>query len=111
MNTRLLVTLLAISAIFIFGTAIAPAAPDQPHMRAAVDLLNAAKTAENPLPALRAAKKHLHAARRNKRGERRDALEAVDEAIALATVGDKNKMRQKIDHAVAQIHSGMSKAR
>jgi hypothetical protein len=50
-------------------------------------------------------------ARPNKHGERVDAIEAVDEAIALATVGDKSKMLQKIDHAVAQVYSGMRKAR
>ncbi|MFN2507562.1 MAG: hypothetical protein ABR589_02180 [Chthoniobacterales bacterium] len=107
----LLMTLSAILLVCFADAPVALAAPDQPQMRAAIDLLNAAKKAENPLPVLRAAKKHLEKGRHNKGGERRDALEAVNAAIAEATVGDKNKMNQKIDHAVAQIHLGMSKAR
>ncbi|MFN2507915.1 MAG: hypothetical protein ABR589_03985 [Chthoniobacterales bacterium] len=105
--------LVAISAAVISLTlaGLGFASPDQPHMRAALGLLNAARTAENPLPVLKAAKKQLREARHNKGGERLDALAAVDEAIALAMVGDKNKMVQKIDHAIAQVHSGIHKGR
>ncbi len=103
--------IISVALICCCSSTLTFAAPDQPRMRAAIDLLNAAKTAESPLPVLRAAKKKLHEARPNKHGERLDAIEAVNEAIALATVGDKNKMVQKIDHAVAQVYSGMRKAR
>jgi hypothetical protein len=86
-------------------------APDQPHMRAAIELLQAAKKAEKPLPMLSAAKKHIQKAAKNKKGERIDALKAVNEAIACATVGDKEKLEQKVNHAIAQLHSGMAKAK
>ena len=80
-------------------------------MRAAVELLQSAKKAEKPLPMLTAAKKHIQKARPNKKGERYDALEAVNEAIAQATAGDREKMEQKINHAISQLHSGMAKAK
>jgi len=83
---------------------------DQPHMRAAIDALQAAKTAELPLPHLEAARKHLNQSSWNKRGSRLDAIEIVNDAIKLAKTGDLEKMRQKIGRAIAEVHSGMDKA-
>ncbi|HYF34907.1 MAG TPA: hypothetical protein VD994_06400 [Prosthecobacter sp.] len=98
--------------LILFGaSSLATAAPDQPHMRAAIELLQAAKQANKPLPMLNAAKKHIQKAAPNKKGERVDALAAVNEAIASATTGDKEKMEQKVNHAIAQLHSGMAKAK
>ena len=98
-------------AMFLVWVNFATGAPDQPHMRAAIELLQAAKKAEMPLPMLNAARKHIRQASPNKKGERGDALAAVNEAIALATVGDRQKMEQKVNHAIAQLHSGMAKAK
>ena len=89
---------------------VAEGAPDQPHMRAALELLQAAKESDNPLPMLRAARKHMVNAAKNKKGERIDAISAIDQAMAFATTGDQAKARQKIKHAISQVHSGMSKA-
>jgi len=38
------------------------------------------------------------------------AIGLVDQAISEAKAGDMEKMRQKVDAAIANIHSGMSKA-
>jgi predicted esterase len=110
MKTHLLFGAVLFALLAFVGMTVA--APDQPHMRAAVELLQSAKKSDQPLPMLQAAKKHLLKARPNKKGERYDALEAVNEAIAQATVGkDREKMEQKINHAISQIHSGMAKAK
>jgi hypothetical protein len=109
MKTNLLFGAVFLALVAFVGTLVA--APDQPHMRAAVELLQSAKMADKPLPMLTAAKKHIQKARPNKKGERYDALEAVNEAIALATTGDREKMEQKINHAISQLHSGMAKAK
>ena len=78
---------------------------------AALLFLSSAKKADHPLPDLRAAKRKLQEARDNKGGKRMAALQAVDEAIAEATVGHKTAMLKKIDRAVAQIHSRVHKGR
>lgn len=86
-------------------------ADDQPHMRAAIDHLEAAKTAKEPLTSLRAAKKQLINAKANKEGQRKDAIGYVDEAIAFATTGDKVKMLEKINKAIANAKSGIARSR
>lgn len=83
----------------------------QPRMQDAVSLLKAAKTAQDPLPLLHKARARLQSARRNKGGERVDAIKAVNEAIVFAETGDKKKMSTKIDVAIAQTHGGMAHAR
>lgn len=87
------------------------AAPDQPNMRAALELLQAAKKSDQPMPMLQAAKQRLKGASKNKGGERLEAIEYVNEAMAMAKAGDKDKMEQKVNAAIANIHSGMGKAR
>jgi len=96
-------------ALFVGSAVISRA--DQPHMRAAIDALQAAKTAELPLPHLEAARKHLNQSSQDKRGSRKDAIEIVNDAIKFAKEGDMEKMRQKIARAIAEVHSGMEKAR
>lgn len=87
------------------------AAPEQPHMQAAIELLQAAKKSDQPLPMLKAARKHIQKAKANKGGERPDAAESINAAIGFATTGDRTKMEAKINDAIAHIHSGMSKGR
>lgn len=84
---------------------------DQPRMRNAIAHLEAAKTALDPKASLRAARKALVNAKTNKEGERRDAIGLVDEAIAFATTGDKKTMLVKIDKAIANVKSGIARAR
>jgi hypothetical protein len=96
----ILCTLLA-----VFLTMI-PVFADQPHMTAAIELLQAAKKSDQPLPMLNSAKKHLEGSKKNKAGARVEAIAAVNDAIAELRVGDKKKMVQKIDLAIANIHQG-----
>jgi hypothetical protein len=86
-------------------------ADDQPHMRAAIGHLEAAKTAKEPLTSLRAARKALVNAKPNKEGQRKDAIGYVDEAIAFATTGDKAKMLEKISKAISNVKSGIARSR
>jgi hypothetical protein len=83
----------------------------QPHMRNAIGHLEAAKTAKDPLISLKAARKSLVNAKKNKEGERVDALGYVDEAIAYATTGNKKTMVEKIDKAIGNVKSGIARAR
>ncbi|RBP39144.1 hypothetical protein DES53_110168 [Roseimicrobium gellanilyticum] len=102
-----LTLLLLLSGVFLTEAAN----PDQPHMRAALELLQSAKKSDQPLPMLTSARKHLKNASKNKGGARVEALELVNEAIAQAQVGDKKKTEQKINAAIANIHSGIGNAK
>ena len=86
-------------------------AADQPKPRGAIEALQDAKTAENPLPLLEEAKKHMKKTARNMKGSRVDALQIINDAIELAKAGDKVKMEGKINRAISEIHSGMDKAK
>lgn len=86
-------------------------ADDQPHMRAALGHLEAARTAKDPLTSLRAARKALVKAKPNKEGQRKDAIGYVDEAIAFATTGDQAKMQEKITKAISNVKSGIARSR
>ena len=102
------ISLCVVLAVFLAGT---PLFADQGHMRAALELLQAAKKADQPLPMLKSARKHLENAPKAKGGARAQALQQLNEAVAQATVGDKKKMSQKIDSAIANIHQHMGNAR
>ncbi len=107
MNSRTLLRLFAIALLLLTA---ATGWADQRHMDAAIELLQAAKTANKPLPMLTAAKDRLQKAKKNKGGERKEAIPILNEAIAEARVGDKEKMIAKINHVIAKIHAGKSKA-
>jgi hypothetical protein len=81
-------------------------------MKAALELLQSAKKSDNPLPSLRAARKHLADAKRNKGGAIPQAIESVNEAIALATIGgERGKLDQKINAAIANVQNGIGNAK
>ena len=101
---------LAVTTIALHLT-IGPALAEPPHMSAALELLQAAKKSDKPMPMLQAARKHLENAKKNKEGERVEALRDVKEAMAQAQVGDLKKMEQKINSAIANIHQGKDKAK
>jgi hypothetical protein len=101
-----LVTLLLAS----LDTIRAAAEENQPRMEAALHDLQAAKTSDTPAKDLHAAKDELQKARRNKRGLREVSIAKVDEAIAAAEAGDKDKLIIKIDAAIADIHNAMAHA-
>jgi hypothetical protein len=79
-------------------------------MKAALELLQAAKASDNPMPMLKSARKHLANAGKNKGGARVQALEAVNDAMAQVQVGDKEKAKQKINAAIANVQNGMGNA-
>jgi hypothetical protein len=101
------------SCAFMMALLLAASAPavrsadHQPHMKAALELLQAAKASDNPMPMLKSAKKHLVKADNNKGGARVQAIEAVNDAMAQVEVGDKEKAKQKITAAIANVHNGM----
>ena len=80
-------------------------------MRAAIDLLHEAKKADDPLPFMEKAKMKLKNAAHNKGGSRVDAIEELNKGIEFAKEGDLVKARGKIDRVIAEIHSGMDKAK
>lgn len=86
-------------------------ADDQPHMRAAIRFLEEAKTAEHPVPTLQSARKELVHSVANKKGQRKDAIRYVDEAIALADKDDKAKMLEKISKALSNVKSGIARSK
>lgn len=83
----------------------------QYNMEATVHDLQDAKKSDKPLEGLESAKKALQHAKHNKHGERHAAMAFIDEAIERARAGDLEKMKQKIDAAIADLHSGMSKTK
>ena len=108
MNLKHLVPAL-IAATLLAAPVPAPADPQQPKMEKAIELLQQARTAANPIPLLKAAREHVKAARHNKGGRRPDAIETINEAIAAAEKGEKPE--GKITKAIAQIRSGEDRAR
>jgi hypothetical protein len=103
--------LLACAALlFSAGVLFAGIEGGQPRMEAAIKFLQEAKKADNPLPLLEKARNELAHASHNKAGWRPKAIHMVDEAIAKANEGDKQGVEDKCGHAIAEIHTGMSKA-
>ena len=101
--------------ILVLSQAFAPLSgnesDDQPHMRTALGHLEAARTAKDPLTSLRAARKALVKAKPNKAGQRKDAIGYVDEAIAFATTGDKEKLQEKVSKAISNVKSGIARSK
>ena len=79
-------------------------------MENALHFLQDAKKSEHPVELLRSAKKELEKASHNKGGFRPVAIEIVEKAIAESEAGNTQKMVEKIDSAIANIHTGMYKA-
>lgn len=110
----LLSKVMAVTSVFILcQTSLLRAAAEtkQYNMEATVHDLQDAKQSDKPLNYLESAKKALQHAKHNKHGEKHAAMALIDEAIERARAGDLEKMRQKIDAAIADLHSGMSKAK
>lgn len=80
-------------------------------MRNAIGHLEAAQTAKDPLTSLQAARRELVKAKPGKEGERKDAIEYVDEALAFATTGDTKTMQEKITRAISNVKSGIARAK
>jgi hypothetical protein len=78
-------------------------------MRTAIADLRAARTADDPLPLLQKAWKELKNALPDKGGYRIKAMEEVRAAIDAEKAGDKQKMQDKIDHAISEVWSGIGR--
>jgi len=104
--------ILTVFAAFLASIALLQAETEekQPHMESALHFLQEAKTSDTPAKLLTSAKEELEKARHNKHGFRDTSLEIVDKALALAAAGDHDKMIEKIDAAIANIHDGMAHA-
>ncbi len=92
------------------GTLQAQPEYEQPHMEAALHFLQDAKKSEQPVSLLHSAKSELEKATHNKGGYRVKAIGIVDEAVAEGESGDTQKMIEKINAAIAAIHTGMYKS-
>jgi len=110
MKTHLAKFILILSTVFLAagGMARAGAEGGQPHMEAALHFLQDAKTSATPAQALHSAKEELQRAAHNKRGFRIVSLEKIDQAIEAAGTGDTQKMIEKIDATIADVHDAMA---
>lgn len=102
--TRLLVRVAC--AMLLLGVATVVRA-DFPQQRKALDELQAAKKAADPLPLLESAKNRITKAKKGDRGgDKKDVIQKIDEAIEQLKQGNKEKMAQKINAAIANLHQG-----
>lgn len=98
--------------MLILGITATPVHADLPQQRKALDDLQAAKKAADPMPLLESAKNRLTKANKgNKAGDKDDALDKIEEAIKELKGGDKKKMEQKINAAIANLHQGKDKSK
>lgn len=101
----------ATCAVILLSTATVVRA-DFPQQRKALDELQAAKKANDPLPLLESAKNRITKANKgNKGGDKEDVIDKINEAIAALKLGDKTKMAGKINAAIANLHQGKDKSK
>lgn len=99
-------------ALLLLGVVTSLALADLPQQRKALDELQAAKKADNPMPLLESARNRiLNANKGNKGGDKEDVIDKIDEAIKELTAGNKDKMEQKINAAIANLHQGKDKSK
>ena len=112
MKTPAIKLIVVICLAFLSSTRFLQAAAEekQPKMEQALHDLQEAKTAAEPIPLLENAKKSLKGAKHNKRGFRLEADGPIDKAIEEAKIGNKEKMVEKIDAAIAEVHTAMAKS-
>lgn len=85
---------------------------DFPQQRKALDELQAAKKADDPMLLLESARNRIaNANKGNKGGDKEDVLDKIDEAIRELKAGNKGKMEQKINAAIANLHQGKDKSK
>jgi Small metal-binding protein len=83
---------------------------EQPEMNMAIEQLEMAKKGA-PIEHLEKAKHHLEEAKRDKGGERVEAIHQIDEAIAAARKDEHKRMEEHIDKAIADVREGKHDAR
>lgn len=103
---------IACALLLLLSTATTPVLADLPQQRKALDELQAAKKADDPLPLLQSAKTRITKANKgNKGGDKEDVIGKIDEAIKELKAGNKTKMEQKINAAIANLHQGKDKSK
>jgi hypothetical protein len=108
--TRLLVR--TAWALILLSTVTTFVFADLPQQRKALDELQAAKKADDPLPLLESAKNRITKANKgNKGGDKEDVIDKINEAIAALKLGDKTKMAGKINAAIANLHQGKDESK
>lgn len=111
MRHTLRVLVRAACAVILLSTA-PPVRADFPQQRKALDELQAAKKADDPLPLLESAKNRITKANKgNKGGDKEDVIDKINEAIAALKLGDKTKMAGKINAAISNLHQGKDKSK
>ena len=111
MKQHLRILLSASFVVLVLGFTATPVSADEPGVSTAIDLLQSAKKSDKPLPILHEARKHLKSATGIKGSVRLEAQQLIKAAIAEAETGDKSKMEQKVNAAIAKIHKGVGKAK
>lgn len=93
-------------------TITTPALADLPQQRKALDELQAAKKAADPMPLLESAKTRITKAKKgNRDGDKEDVIAKIDEAIEQLKAGNRSKMEQKINAAIANLHQGKNSSK
>lgn len=112
MKQRLRILLRASFVMLMLGITATPLHADLPQQRKALDELQAAKKAADPLPLLESAKNRIAKANKgNKGGDKEDVLDKIDEAINELKAGNRDKMESKINAAIANLHQGKDKSK
>jgi len=112
MKQHLRLLLHASFVMLMLGITITPLHADLPQQRKALDELQAAKKADDPLPLLESAKNRITKANKgNKGGDKEEVIDKIDEAIEEFKAGNKEKMEQKINAAIANLHQGKDKSK
>ncbi len=111
MKTALLI-LVRVACAILFISSVTLVRADFPQQRKALDELQAAKKADHPLPLLESAKNRITKANKGDRGgDKKDVIQKIDEAIEQLAAGNKDKMEQKINAAIANLHQGKDKSK
>ena len=98
--------------MLVLGLAATPAsAADESGVSTAIDLLQSAKKSDSPVPILHEAHKQLKNASGIKGSVRLEAQQLIKAAIAEAQTGNKQKVEQKVNAAIAKIHKGVGNAK
>lgn len=112
MKQRLCVIFSASIVMLVLGFTATPIfADDQSQTRAAIERLQSAKKSNAPVPLFQDAHKLLKNATGIKGSIRLEAQQLIKEATAEAQAGNKQKMEQKVNAAIAKIQKGVANAK
>ena len=101
------IALVSLSILVLSGRI--PAA--QPQMNEAIEQLEAARKAKHPVEHLEKALHHLEAAKKDKGGERVEAIHQTMQAISAAKKDEHRLMEEHITKAIHDIREGKAIAR